>query len=223
MPNWCYNEEFIYGPKPQVKELYEKLIDWSSRKYEGDDSCEAWLYKIALGAGFRIDPSSKVEGDDTQPALYFRGYLLEPFELVDFDEHNAVIRFSSDTAWGNLYVEWDTILAKVAPDCKYYFIAEEPGSGVYIKRDPLEMFPEAEWVFDIFIEDPEGVPQELLELESESQYYLEDELVAFLRNFLNMETDDIFELIAEFSGRQKSGDFGSENNFYSFNKFEEIQ
>lgn len=220
MPNWCYNEEFIYGPKPQVKELYEKLIDWTSRKYEGDNEHESWLYKIALGAGFSIEPDPK---NETQSYIYFRGYLLEPFELADYDENNAIIRFSSDTAWGNLYEGWDKILAKVAPDCKYFFYAEEPGMGVYLKRDPLEMFPESDWNFDCYVEDPEGVPEELVDLDCKPHHWLEADLVAFLQNLLNMESDDIHKLIGEFERRRDNGDFGSENNFYSINKIEEIQ
>jgi len=218
MPNWCYNEEYIYGPKPQVKELYEKLIDWSSRKYEDDNSTDIWLYKIALGAGFSIDTDSP-----DKPGIYFRGYLLEPFEFADYDNDNAVIRFSSDTAWGNFHEEWDQILAKVAPECKYYFIAIEPGSEIYIKRDPLELFPESEWYVDIYIDVPEGVPEKLLEQDGCENWWLESDLVHYLRDLLDMESHDIHELVGEFYRRFSNGAFGSQDNCYSFNKIEEIQ
>ena len=218
MPNWCYNEEYIYGPKPQVKELYEKLIDWSSRKYDGDDNTEIWLYKIALGAGFSIDTDTP-----DKPGIYFRGYLLEPFELADYDNDNALILFSSDTAWGSLYEEWDKILAKIAPECKYYFIASEPGNEIFIKRDPLELFPESDWFVDIYINDSEGVPKRLLEQDGCENWWLESDLVHYLKELLDMKSDDIHELVGEFYRRYSDGAFGSLDNYYSFNKIEEIQ
>ena len=218
MPNWCHNEECIYGPKSQIKELYEKLIDWSSRKYKDDNRTEIWLYKIALGAGFSIDTDSP-----DKPGIYFRGYLLEPFELADYDDDNAVIRFSSETAWGSLYEEWDKILAKVAPECKYYFIAVEPGNEIYIKRDPLELFPETEWYTDIYINNPEGVPEKLLEQDGCENWWLESDLTNYLMYVLDMKNNDIHELVREFYRRFADGAFGSQDNYYAFHKFDEIQ
>lgn len=125
MANWFTNYEAIFGPKEEIKSLYEKLIEWS--KPVRDELPD--IRDIVEKAG--IDPEK----------FYCRGSITESFAVKDYDENNAVITFESETAWGTIDLTWNELLKKYAPHCNYYYVSYG-GYGVdsLSAYDPLGIF-----------------------------------------------------------------------------------
>lgn len=218
MPNWCYNDEYIYGPKKDIENLYEKLVEWikpipklveKAKKDKRRADYDNWLGNIFTNAGF----------DTNDPEFYCRGWLTCDFSLSDFDEDVSIIEFGSETAWGSIYESWDAFLKKVAPSCTYGFLSEECGMAFYAKRDPFGMFEDFDWYIDTCINQPDKCPNIILDRRCDC--LRDDELNYILSDVLHMEgTTEV--LLKEFNKNVEAGLYGKDNHFY-IHKYEIIE
>lgn len=231
MPNWCNNQEYIYGPTKSIGELYRKLDSWvkgikepseENKKYLDAFDANHWLGNVFINAGFDIDKDK----------IYCRAWLVDWFEYFNDEEIEDIARieFSSKSAWNSIYESWDRLLGEYFPDCKYGFMSEESGLEYYIKRDPLGIFP-GEYIVDfVTCNEPEKFNiQEAFEgLDVYESYggikvYLsESDVDKLLTNILGqdeyMTTED---LISKFYENVANGQYGKDN-YFGIYKFEEI-
>lgn len=216
MPNWCLNEEIIYGPTEQVKSLYEKMVTWLSSKETED--YPGWLGSIGIGAGMSID-----EKDNTPEtkAKYFypRGKIFEMPDIGECDSDTSVIRFASETAWSSCYDCWDRLLAIHAPLCKYFFVSIEPGCEIYIRRDPMRMIRDEDYYLNAYIGDEDTCPEDLDEANDEEPFWYAEDVIPLLQKLLKSKSDNVEELVAEFNSKETWGN----DNYFTFNKIVDIE
>lgn len=218
MPNWCLNEEIIYGPKNQVSALYEKMVIWFSSKEASD--YPGWLGSIGIGAGMSID----AKDDDPKiksgvPYFCPRGRIFEMPEIGEYDQDTSVIRFASETAWGSNYDCWDRLLAIHAPLCKYYFVSVEPGNEVYLRRDPMRMLRDEDYYLNAIVYDEDSCPEELIEASDDDPYWYADDVKHFLQKLLKSNSDNVEDLVVEFNNTETWGN----ENYFVFHKIDDIE
>ena len=119
MPNWCYNQEVIIGPEDEIRPLYNDLSKWTSEEYIENGFGTEWLGNIVARG---INESREYEN------YACRGKIIDLFEPEKTDDGSEYkISFSSETAWAPMPGMWYALLKKRAPNCRYYYYAEEPG------------------------------------------------------------------------------------------------
>lgn len=224
MPNWCYNDEYIYGPTKRIEELYRKLDSWIKTPH-GD---KYWIGNIFINASFDLDKND----------ISCRCWLLKWFEYFDDEELDNVARveFSSESAWTPIYDSWDKFLKKYFPSCKYCFASEEPGNELYLKRDPLNVFSDREYIIDFIINEPKYFGKYIylfdrLGIEEYcggyKGYLTEGDTRAFIRSIIapnnDLKTDDMTteELLKKFNENVEAGLYGKDN-YFGIYKFEEV-
>ena len=217
MPNWCLNEEIIYGPTKQIKELYEKMTNWLSTKAALDNP--GWLGWIGIGAGMSIDSNDENNPETKSKYFYPRGSFLEMPEMGQYDSDTSAIRFASETAWDSIYDSWDRLLAIHAPLCRYYFMSVEPGNGVYLRRDPMRVLQDGDYYLDSYIYDEDTCPEELEEVAGDELYWYTDDVKQFLQKLLKSNSDNVEDLVAEFNAKETWGN----DNYFAFNKIDDIE
>lgn len=127
MPNWCYNQEVIIGPEDEIRPLYNDLSKWTSEEYIENGFGTEWLGHIVARG---INESREYEN------YACRGKIIDLFEPEKTDDDSEYkISFSSETAWGPMPEMWHALLEKRAPNCRYYYYAEEPGCEIYCSND----------------------------------------------------------------------------------------
>ena len=209
MPNWAYNDETIYGPEKELEELYGKLVDWSSKNQMENGFGTKWIGNIVIGAGFETCKYYR-HGEKFEPnpnALECRGRIINDFHIVKHHDGITSIAFSSETAWGEISHTWDTILAKHAPNCKYYFASVEHGMGIFVKRDYKDRFYSFDYMVDIFIEDDANESKEILNLSR--GYYSHEDLVYDLQKLLRTNEKDFTKLVDDVFKKIDDGVYGS--------------
>ena len=155
MPNWCYNQEVIAGPKEQVKPLYDNLCKWIH-----DDVCkngfsQGWLGNIVGHAGIE-------ENNNPDNWKYHcRGEITDEFEYSEEDD-KGIIRFATETAWGPFPETWYAVLKKWAPDAKYYYLCDEPNMAIYESNDINHQFFNEKFVVSYSFWDKDNLPEPYL-------------------------------------------------------------
>ena len=138
MPNWCYSNDYIYGPTHEIIPLYNQLINWVENSKDG-----GWLKTIVDNAGLNSDK------------LYCRSDVIDLGLDVYLGGDKAAINFFSESAWAPCVEAWDAILKKYAPNCEHCYLAEEPGMGLYQIKDHDDhfFFEDEDYCLDMWIDD----------------------------------------------------------------------
>lgn len=152
MPNWCYNSEYIVGPKEQVKPLYDKLTKWIHDDVCKNDFHNGWIGNIVAHSGINGDkePDSK--------KYLCRGELEDEFEYEENDTE-GIISFSTTTAWGPFPETWGAVIKKHAPAARYYYMADEPNMAIYESNDINHKFFNEEFVVSYGFWNKDTLPE----------------------------------------------------------------
>lgn len=110
MPNWCSTKYEIYNGG--VKELTKIVKDLQASKKENWN----WLGNIVSALGGNPE------------ALYCRGWI------EDFDATDDCLTLYCETAWSELS-EWRKFVKDKFENCEIFYVAEEPGMGIFITND----------------------------------------------------------------------------------------
>ena len=169
MPNWCYtNINICHNDKDKMKDLYDKIMEWTSKNYSDNGFGVTWLGNIVGFSGI-ADPDK-----DVYPRC--RGTLSS----ISFD--NNQINLSTETAWAPMMQMWQMIVDKYLPDADIWYTAEEPGNCIFESNDPDVI---GKYYIDIW-EPPEEFEDEESIYEAE-----EDDVIDFLQRVLKTEEKNI--------------------------------
>ena len=143
MPNWTTNKAVIVGPEEEIKSFYKKLEEWGSVNHSKfTDTGYNWIGNLVIGAGF-VDEKGK-------PTLKSRGEICE--RSLGEDQRIYVLY---TFAWDSGEDTWKSILEKVAPNCKFYYLTADISMGnVFTNDENMEVFPET-ILLNITIDHPE--------------------------------------------------------------------
>lgn len=111
MPNYCDSVYRITGESSEIDALYSLMI--STEKKHGN-----WVGHLVQA----------LNNDEIPDHLYVRGWW------DDLSREADGLRFHQDSAWEPLYEAWDFIASKFKT-LEVFFIGEEPGCEVFMKRD----------------------------------------------------------------------------------------
>lgn len=215
MPNWAYNNEVIYGPEKEIEELYEKLKEWTSKNQIENGFGTKWIGNIVICAGFKAGSRYHYGKEPDPNELDCRGRIINDFDMMKDEDGYAKITFSSETAWGEFSYTWDTILAKHAPHCKYYFMSEEYGMCIFVKRDYKDRFFPFDYIVSVFIidDDSEDVgDKDKFTLKSGN--YSHEDLVYSLQQFLKTNEKDFTKLVDEVFKNIDNGVYGDSRKIH---------
>lgn len=126
MANYCYSTYRITGETSELDTLYRLMKRLEKEKENGN-----WVGHIVESLNEKIPEH-----------LYVRGWWSE-LEMED-----DCICFQLESAWDPIYEAWDFICSKYET-LSAYFIGEESGCEVYLKRD----HPEKGWFKDNYYLD----------------------------------------------------------------------
>lgn len=113
MANTCISSYKITGSPTELHALYSLMQRMSKEKENGN-----WV-------GHIVDALCN---NETPPHLYLRGWWSNLI-ITDY-----CLSFDLESAWTPLEETWDFICSKTRT-LSAYFMGEEPGCGVYLKRD----------------------------------------------------------------------------------------
>lgn len=149
MPNWCYNDITIIGPTEEdAQKFYKNLEEWTSKNYKDNDFGLHWLGNIVGNSGLDDPVNGKYE---------CRGSIA--YMDCDSDE----ISIQTETAWGPMNDMWTALIERDMPDGEFYYMAEEPGMGVYCtNRSELD----GKYYYDYWCDDSELTDDELERLKN---------------------------------------------------------
>lgn len=124
MPNWCLTNINITHPDiGKVKELYDKLQEWTAKNAAENGFGHSWLGNIVLASGIgTVDTGNPTD-------FRCRGCVI----CLDISED--VITVSTETAWCPMLRMWQALVDRYLPDAEIIFTAEEPGFEVYVSND----------------------------------------------------------------------------------------
>ena len=211
MPNWCYNQEIIIGPKNEIKDLYTKLNVWASENYVKNGFGASWLGNIVYGAGF------KRQDEDMETGLACRGSIVDDFDLeIDENNNTGIIRFASQTAWGAMPEMWFKIVEKFAPHCKYFFCSEEPGMMEYYTNDTENEYFTDEYRICGWYENEDSAAKygnlDIIQEMLDAPYMDAKDLEDYLQDLFNLPNTPLETLIQKLEEANENGDFGEHND-----------
>ena len=122
MPNWCDTTYKAVGTKEQVKKFYDLATKaWEGRSEKHPNAREGWL-------GTFVDILGGPE------EAYARGWMLdEPYMRDDFEDY-AECTIYCETAWSEPE-QWRHFIEEKIDGLKIFYVAIEPGCGVYMSND----------------------------------------------------------------------------------------
>ena len=148
MPNWCYTDMYIKGPKEEVEQLNELIHKWISKSYMPSFAGDNWLGNVVHGAGFETS-------DEAVGGYKCRGYIEYLGEMTKFkgEENQYYIEVQYESAWYSMHEMWYAVLEKYAPNCDMIWYAEEPGCAIYETNDTDELFFKDDYVVSCYLEE----------------------------------------------------------------------
>ena len=148
MANWCITEYWLHGPKDELNNLKDKILEWTSKNYMENGFGENWLGNIVLGGGLETVEAIRNGGN----GIPCRGTFCD-----DIDIDDDYLCFNTETAWAPMPEMWFKIIEKFAPHCTCHYLAIEPGNELYEKYDPGNLhFEGVEYVVDEYHNDCEA-------------------------------------------------------------------
>lgn len=143
MPNWCHTNYTVTGLHSDLKRFYNVLTEATSGKWNDKiktDFKDWWLGNVYAELG--MFTPEQLMNNEIPEELSCRGEFDE--EPV-FDEKRFV-DFGTSTAWGPCTGMWKKIFNDYFPRLNFVYVAEEPGTAVYINSDKNRRFYPVEWV-----------------------------------------------------------------------------
>lgn len=143
MPNWCNTSMTIEGPKTEIENIHQKIMEWTSRNYVENDFGKNWLGNIVVGAGF------------SYKLLACRGLIsFMDEELTARQDEPGIYYFQVqyESAWTDINGTWETILEKFAPNCDIYYVAEELGCEYFVTNDRDKRYYDEEIIVLSYLE-----------------------------------------------------------------------
>ena len=113
MANYCDSSYTLVGQEEEIKALHELMTKTSMEKQNGN-----WV-------GYLV---KALNNEEIPEHLYVRGWW------DDLNCTGDTITFHQESAWEPLYETWDFIASKFE-SVKVYFMGEESGCEVFLKRD----------------------------------------------------------------------------------------
>lgn len=126
MPNWCNTSMTIEGPKAEIENIHQKIMEWTSKNYVENDFGVNWLGNVVVGAGFSYE------------TLACRGLITSMDEEITANLKKPGIYYFEvqyESAWTDINGTWEMILEKFAPNCEIYYVAEELGCEYFATND----------------------------------------------------------------------------------------
>jgi hypothetical protein len=192
MPNWCYTQFIFRGNKTEIEDFHAKIIEWTSHG-NPRSGCSGfgpkWLGNILYGVGLE----DRIDADEDR--IRCRGTLnyIDDVEVLSYDE--ATFYIDTETAWVPMGIMWrETIAALKYETIGFSYMAEEPGCELYEIYDPYGDFVE-EYRVDMYLEGDDVDDAKLQKFRNIDYYPTSDELKIALKELLNSEDDDVFNLI----------------------------
>lgn len=143
MPNWCNTSMTIEGPKTEIENIHQKIMEWTSRNYVENDFGKNWLGNIVVGAGF------------SYKLLACRGLISFMDEEITARQDEPGIYYFQvqyESAWTDINGTWETILEKFAPNCDIYYVAEELGNEYFVTNDRDKRYYDEEIIVLSYLE-----------------------------------------------------------------------
>ena len=143
MPNWCNTSMTIEGPKTEIENIHQKIMEWTSRNYVENDFGKNWLGNIVIGAGF------------SYKLLACRGAITYMDEEITARQDELGIYYFQvqyESAWTDINGTWETILEKFAPNCDIYYVAEELGCEYFVTNDRDKRYYDEEIIVLSYLE-----------------------------------------------------------------------
>lgn len=113
MPNWCYTNYVIEGPKENLDEINHALENPAC----GEDNTNSdWVGYFLKALNIDTEKYSRMRG-------FIHYYYYE----------NDIIHIESEDAWYK--TDMDEALIDKYPELKIYYSLEEPGMGIYETND----------------------------------------------------------------------------------------
>ena len=223
MPYWCFNREYIWGPKKEIQDLTQKLENWTRKNYEENGFGTGWLGNIVGFAELkRIDEIPEKEG-----GLRCRGNLveLEPNKFFEttYEDDTGEIKFESETAWEPMPELWYAVLKKHAPHCKYYYQSQENQMGILESNDVEHIYFDEEFYVENIYEHPEKVNENVKKHFPESMgfdySFEESEITEALQEILGTKETDVKILLNKFE-KNRDKLMGDKENYLSILQYE---
>lgn len=143
MPNWCNTSMTIEGPKAEIENIHQKIMEWTSRNYVKNDFGKNWLGNIVVGAGF------------SYKLLACRGAITYMDEEITARQDEPGIYYFQvqyESAWTDINGTWETILEKFAPNYEIYYVAEELGNEYFVTNDRDKRYYDEEIIVLSYLE-----------------------------------------------------------------------
>lgn len=192
MPNWCYTQIIFHGSKTEIEDFHAKIIEWTSHgnpKSVCSGFGPGWLGNIL----YSVDLEDRIDADENR--IRCRGTLeyIEDVEVISEDE--ATFYIDTETAWVPMTIMWsETIKALKYETIGFSYMAEEPGCELYEIYDPYGDFVE-EYRVDMYLGGDDVDDAKLQVFRNIDYFPTSDELKVALKELLESENDDIFDLI----------------------------
>lgn len=161
MPNWCNTSMTIEGPKTEIKNIHQKIMEWTSRNYIENDFGKNWLGNIVVGAGF------------SYKLLACRGLISFMDEEITARQDEPGIYYFQvqyESAWTDINGTWEIILEKYAPNCEIYYVAEELGNEYFVTNDRDKKYYDDEIIVVSYLEQSNPLYQKWNAEVGETEY-----------------------------------------------------
>ena len=192
MPNWCTSRCGFFCAdehKNELARLYKNLSAVLETPSEVKNGFElGWLGKVAIHHGLDWQEYS------------CRGTIEE---LGEFEPGDNFFTLDSETAWAPTVELWEAVIAQYE-GVSFIYIAEEPGSDIFVNTDVEGRYFTDRYLIDIFGNGP--IPESWYEGKEKPDCL---EIREYFENF-----DDIADYCADFTGKQ-FGTFEELQNYFA--------
>lgn len=177
MPNWCDTEYRVVGPGNEIRNLKRHIEKFVSKELHHSDFKEAWLGNIAIGMGLNWEE------------IPCRGTLDSMAAWHPWSQDDAELQINTTSAWTPTEELFFKVASKYASHCKVYYMAIEPGVGLYMTNDANKKVFTEDFYVDCHFEEPGS------ELEEALSNFFGDGLTPWTRDGLSDALNEIRDLL----------------------------
>ena len=183
MPNWCFTSVQIEGPEKEILHLRDLIAEWISTESDIENGFgKGWLGNIARKAGLDWEQ------------VQCRGALGDfTGEVFDTPRGNKAFTFDTETAWAPMHEIWNYILDTYAPNCQYFYSAEEFGGDIWQTNDfDGSVFGKETILIDCM--ELNETLRKLLDLMDGTNYLTKEEFEEWGRKFLHVTNTSFYNI-----------------------------